>query len=71
MAPRMQPRFDMRFAKWMLALLLAAAPLGCAHVAPVASGSSVTAGGVSDPSPQGSNTGASGANSGSVADIGH
>jgi hypothetical protein len=53
----------MRIRRWLLLLAFALAPLGCA-----AGNTSVTAGGISDPSPQGSNTGIAGANSGSVAD---
>ena len=58
----------MRSKKSLLALLLLAAPLGCAHVAPVAGGSSMAAGGISNLSPQGSNAGPAGASSGSVSD---
>jgi len=55
----------MRLRRWVVLLALACAPLGCAGFA---KGTSVTAGGISDPSPQGSNTRADGANTGSVAD---
>jgi hypothetical protein len=59
----------MRFEKRWLALVLGGASLvGCAHVAPVAAGPSMAAGGVSNPSPQGSNAGPDGASSGSVSD---